>query len=238
MIINTRPKNLSKNIIKLSKDLGVDLNNVHLSEIKSLISEEKKIEWEPKLSKLNDYSNLIFTSQSSAALGLEILASHISTCKINQKFICVGPATKKILSDQGINSYLPQIKSSKGILEMIKTKFYGKSLIFCGENSNRFLQDSLKEMIDEIVCYKPVFKINELANIYEGRDIILISNFLTADFIMKNLNSKILAKKIFVVASERIKNKVLEKFKDNSFDLKVANDSSDNAMLKKALEFI
>ena len=54
MIINTRPKNLSKNIIKLSKDLGVDLNNVHLSEIKSLISEEKKIEWEPKLSKLND----------------------------------------------------------------------------------------------------------------------------------------------------------------------------------------
>ena len=55
---------------------------------------------------------------------------------------------------------------------------------------------------------------------------------------MKNLNSKILAKKIFVVASERIKNKVLEKFKDNSFDLKVANDSSDNAMLKKALEFI
>ena len=150
MIINTRPKNLSKNIIKLSKDLGVDLNNVHLSEIKSLISEEKKIEWEPKLSKLNDYSNLIFTSQSSAALGLEILASHISTCKINQKFICVGPATKKILSDQGINSYLPQIKSSKGILEMIKTKFYGKSLIFCGENSNRFLQDSLKETLGQI----------------------------------------------------------------------------------------
>ena len=48
MIINTRPKSLSKNIIKLSKDLGIDLNNVHLSEIKSLISEEKKIEWEPK----------------------------------------------------------------------------------------------------------------------------------------------------------------------------------------------
>ena len=42
MIINTRPKSLSKNIIKLSKDLGVDLNNVHLSEIESLISEEKK----------------------------------------------------------------------------------------------------------------------------------------------------------------------------------------------------
>jgi hypothetical protein len=27
MIINTRPKSLSKNIIELSKDLGVDLNN-------------------------------------------------------------------------------------------------------------------------------------------------------------------------------------------------------------------
>jgi uroporphyrinogen-III synthase len=238
MIINTRPKSLSKNIIELSKDLGVDLNNLHLSEIKSLISEEKKIEWEPKLSKLNDYSNLIFTSQSSAAYGLEILASHINRSKINQKFICVGPATKKILSDQGINSFMPEKKSSKGILEMIKTNFYGKSLIFCGENSNRFLQDSLKEMIDEIVCYKPVFKKNELANIFEGRDIILISNFLTADFLLKNLKPKILAKKIFVVASERIKNKVLENFNDNIFDLCVANDSSDNAMLKKSLEFI
>jgi hypothetical protein len=93
-------------------------------------------------------------------------------------------------------------------------------------------------MIDEIVCYKPVFKKNELANIYEGRDIILISNFLTADFLLKNLKPKILAKKIFVVASERIKNKVLENFNDNIFDLCVANDSSDNAMLKKALEFI
>ena len=32
--------------------------------------------------------------------------------------------------------------------------------------------------------------------------------------------------------------KVLENFNDNIFDLCVANDSSDNAMLKKALEFI
>lgn len=240
MIINTRPKNLSQNINTLCATEKIDLTNLHLSEIKPISSKEMIKGWETKLKDIESYKNIIFTSQASASYGLEILKTKIDLKEIQSNIFCIGIATKKIIEDKGMSSILPNHPSSEFLAELILKEYPGRNLLFCGTNSNKTLQKILKNNIDEIACYDLIYSDFEIAGVSQGPKIILIYNYLTFSFIYKAIEHKTLLEKIFVVSSQRIKDKIKKNFGNEGLDIKieVAESPSDESMLKKAKEFI
>lgn len=240
MIINTRPKEVSKKIIELCIQEKVEFENVHLSSIEFLSGAYKKKLYQQVIENIDNFSNIIFTSQAAAKFGTDLFNSQTGILKSNQNIFSVGGATRKILMDRGFQSITPSNKSSQGIVDLIKEKYSGRSLIFCGENSNMNLQYAFKENMSEAVCYKLVFDINKLQNITKKSAVILIYNFLTFEFIYKNLYSDLIKNKLFVLASERIKSEVYKIVKDKNIlnKIYVSSSYSDKDMLKKAREII
>ena len=59
MIINTRPKNLSGNLISLCEAQEIALKNIYLSKINSIDPSKIAID---KIKNIHSYSNLIFTN--------------------------------------------------------------------------------------------------------------------------------------------------------------------------------
>ncbi len=240
MIINTRPKNLSQNINTLCAKEKIDLTNLHLSEITPISSKEVIESWERKLEDIESYKNIIFTSQTSASYGLEILKAKIDLKEIQSNIFCIGLATKKIIEDKGMSSILPNHPSSEFLAELILEEYPGRNLLFCGSNSNRTLQKILKNNIDEIACYDLIYSDFDVTSLNQGPKIVLIYNYLTFSFIHKAIGHKTLLEKIFVVSSQRIKDKIKKNFGNEGLDMKieVAESPSDESMLKKAKEFI
>ena len=240
MIINTRPKNLSQNINALCTKEKIDLTNLHLSKITPVSSKEVIESWRTKLESLQSYSNIIFTSQASASYGLEILKTKIDLKKIQSNIFSIGLATKKIIEDKGMSSILPNQPSSEFLAELILEEYPGRNLLFCGTNSNRTLQKILKNNIDEIACYDLIYSDFEVASVNQGPKIVLIYNYLTFSF-HEHIDHGILLEKIFIVSSQRIKEKIIKSFGNAKYlDMKieVAESPSDESMLKKAKEFI
>jgi uroporphyrinogen-III synthase len=238
MIVNTRPKLLSSKLIELSSDLNLNVLNAHLSKIvttdlKADFQKTKKL-----LDRIDTYKNLIFTSQASVDIGLKIIKRYTD---IDLNFInifSIGPATKKLLYyKEGINSITPDEASSESLLKLIQSKYPGKNLLFCGDNSNKFLQNNLKESIDEISCYKLKYSDKDLKKITKYHRIILIYNFLTFEFIYKTVDSSFLNEKIIVTASKRIKDKIKILSKNQNLKVFAAKDPSDESMLSLAKSF-
>lgn len=241
MLINTRPKNLSQNINTLCANEKIDLTNLHLSKITPISNKEVIESWRSKLESLQSYSNIIFTSQASAIYGLEILKTNIDLKKIQSNIFSIGPATTKIIEDKGIECISSNHSSSEFLAELIIEQYSGKNLLFCGSNSNKTLQKMLKNNIDEIICYDLVYSNFYVADIKKGPKIVLIYNYLTFSFIHEHINHGILLEKIFIVSSQRIKEKIIKGFGNAKYlDMKieVAESPSDESMLKKAKEFI
>ena len=240
MIINTRPKNLSQNINALCTKEKIDLTNLHLSKITPVSSKEVIESWRTKLESLQSYSNIIFTSQASASYGLAILKTKIDLIKIQSNICSIGLATKQIIEDKGMSSILPNQPSSEFLAELILEEYPGRNLLFCGTNSNRTLQKILKNNIDEIACYDLIYSDLEVASVNQGPKIVLIYNYLTFSFIHKAIDRKTLLEKIFIVSSQRIKDKIRKNFGNEVLDMNidVAESPSDESMLKKAKEFI
>jgi len=236
IIINTRPELLSSNLISLCKSQKIQLVNAPLSSVKAIHTNISEQDWKLKLKDANYYKNIIFTSQASAIFGLVNLLKHADVENFN--IFAVGPATKNIITSKGIDSLTPSEPSSKGLLSLIKSNYPGRNLLFCGQNSNRYLQENLMGSIDEVPCYKLVYSKEELTKFLNGPKITLIYNFLTFSFLFDSIELSIMKEKIFVVASERIKEKILDLTKDISLEIYVAKDPSDNSMLDIAKKFI
>ena len=164
MIINTRPEEVSKKIIELCDQEKIVCRHVHMSRIKFLSGPKKQQIYREVIKNIHTFSNIIFTSQASAKFGSELFNLHPGLLNSKQNIFSVGDATKKILIDSGFKSITPSNKSSQGIIDLIKEKFPGKNLIFCGENSNMNLQNAFKENMNEVLCYKLIFDINQLKN--------------------------------------------------------------------------
>ena len=100
------------------------------------------------------------------------------------------------------------------------------------------LQNKLAESADEIRCYDLNYSKEFIHDISSSEGIILIYNYLTFEFIYKNLNVNILRNKIFIVASERIKSKIFNLVP--KFDLKilVSKSSLDEDMLETVKKII
>jgi len=240
MIINTRPKAVSKKIIELCVQQKIECNHVHMSKIEFLSGTKKQQINQEVVKNIHTFSNIIFTSQASAKFGSELFNKNPKMLNSKQNFFSVGDATEKILIDNGFKSTTPSNKSSQGIIDLIKEKFPGKNLIFCGENSNMNLQNAFKENMNEVVCYKLIFDINQLKNVPKSSAVILIYNFLTFEFIYKNLVGNLIENKSFVLASERIKSEVSKIVKDTEIlnKLYVSKSYMDEDMLEKAKEII
>ena len=240
MIINTRPKAVSKKIIELCVQQKIECNHVHMSKIEFLSGTKKQQINQEVVKNIHTFSNIIFTSQASAKFGSELFNKNPKMLNSKQNFFSVGDATKKILIDNGFKSITPSNKSSQGIIDLIKEKFPGKNLIFCGENSNMNLQNAFKENMNEVVCYKLIFDINQLKNVPKSSAVILIYNFLTFEFIYKNLVGNLIENKSFVLASERIKSEVSKIVEDTEIlnKIYVSKSYMDEDMLEKAKEII
>lgn len=233
MIINTRPKNLSGNLISLCEAQEIALNNIYLSQINSIDPSEDAID---KIKNIYSYSNLVFTSQAAVSHGLDILKSFYDLGNLPHNFLTVGPTTSNRLLASGIQSHFPQSHSSKGILELIKSSFPGNSLLFCGENSNGFLQQKLKGSLDEIVCYEVIYLPEQIPKVTDNNEIFLIYNFDTLKFLITNLDDAVLRKKIFIVASENIKCKCQNE--SIELEIHVSKNPTDKMMIDMAKNFI
>ena len=240
MIINTRPKAVSKKIIELCVQQKVECNHVHMSKIEFLSGTKKQQINQEVVKNIHTFSNIIFTSQASAKFGSELFNKNPKMLNSKQNFFSVGDATEKILIDNGFKSITPSNKSSQGIIDLIKEKFPGKNLIFCGENSNMNLQNAFKENMNEVVCYKLIFDINQLKNLPKSSAVILIYNFLTFEFIYQNLVKGLIENKSFVLASERIKSEVSKIVEETEIlnKIYVSKSYMDEDMLDKAKEII
>lgn len=236
MIINTRPTILSSKLNSISNDKNLEVINAPLSSVESLPFNVDKINLKSRLQKNGYYKNIIFTSQASAIFGLAHLKELTEMKSFN--IFAVGPATKSVIAKAGINSLTPKEPSSKSLFTMIQKHYPGRNLLLCGENSNKYLQVKLEGDIDEIICYKLVYSKANLDLIEDGPKITLIYNFLTFLYIFESLDLAIIKNKTFVVASIRIKEKILEMTKDVKLEIFVAKDPSDNSMLEKAKEII
>ena len=240
MIINTRPKAVSKKIIELCVQQKIECNHVHMSKIEFLSGTKKQQINQEVVKNIHTFSNIIFTSQASAKFGSELFNKNPKMLNSKQNFFSVGDATQKILIDNGFKSITPSNKSSQGIIDLIKEKFPGKNLIFCGENSNMNLQNAFKRNMNEAVCYKLIFDINQLQNVPKSSAVILIYNFLTFEFIYKNLVKGLIENKSFVLASERIKSEVSKIVEETEIlnKIYVSKSYMDEYMLDKAKEII
>ena len=236
IVLNTRPESLSKKLRRICEEEKIELYDAHLSKVEPLDFDENIDIWKLKLNDIEKYSNLIFTSQSAAIYGLEILGLQFDIKNIDQTVLCIGSATKEILEKKEIHSISPAVQSSDGLLELIKSKYPGKSLLFCGKNSNKNLQKKLNTEVDQILCYKLVYDKTTLNKIINGPKIILIYNFLTLSFILENIDQALLSQKSFVVASNKIKEKAIAINKD--LKIVVSLNPSDEEMLVTAKKFI
>jgi hypothetical protein len=133
---------------------------------------------------------------------------------------------------------MPIIKSSDGLVEMIEKSFPGQNLIICGENTNMNLQNKLAESADEIRCYNLNYSKEFIHDISSSEAIILIYNYLTFEFIYKNLDINILRNKIFIVASERIKSKIFNLVPKFDSKILVSKSSLDEDMLETVKKII
>ncbi|MDA0949659.1 MAG: uroporphyrinogen-III synthase, partial [Proteobacteria bacterium] len=87
-------------------------------------------------------------------------------------------------------------------------------------------------------CYKLEYSKKSIDNITSSQAIILIYNYLTFEFIFKNLNQHSLKNKFFVVASERIKSKIIDLSLGCNIKVFVSKSALDKDMIIKAQEFI
>jgi uroporphyrinogen-III synthase len=240
MIINTRPEEVSKKIIELFEQEKIECKHIHMSRIEILSGIKKQQICREVIKNIHTFANIIFTSQTSAKFGSKLFNSNPGLLNSKQNIFSVGDATKKILIDHGFKSITPTNKSSQGIIDLIKEKFPGKNLIFCGENSNMNLQNAFKENMNEVVCYKLIFDKNQLQDVPKSSAVILIYNFLTFEFIYKNLVGGLIENKSFVLASERIKSEVSKIVEEKEIlnKIYVSKSYMDEDMLEKAKEII
>jgi uroporphyrinogen-III synthase len=168
ILLNTRPKNLSKKINTLCNLEKIELQNIHLSKIIPIKIDTDNGANKKIFENFNTYTNFIFTSRAAVENGTEFIKIKSALLNKNHKFFAVGDSTKEALAMKGFEAIMPIIKSSDGLVEMIEKSFPGQNLIICGENTNMNLQNKLAESADEIRCY----------NLNYSRNLFMISHHL------------------------------------------------------------
>ncbi|MGB2328418.1 MAG: hypothetical protein ACPH29_01990, partial [Gammaproteobacteria bacterium] len=84
-------------------------------------------------------------------------------------------------------------------------------------------------------CYELTYNEVELSSFNKEKEVVLIYNLKTLEFILNNIDEDIIKEKIFVMSSQRI----LDAGKDiQNINGIVANDASDKSMIDAAKKII
>ena len=138
IVLNTRPKSLSRKIREICEEKKIELHNAYLSKVEPLDFDENIDTWKLKLNGIEKYSNLVFTSQSAAIFGLKILEHKFDIKNISQNILCIGSATKEILA----NSWMTLSADSKFLFDDEVSNKWSKAYSLLGVDPNKLSQFS------------------------------------------------------------------------------------------------
>lgn len=151
-----------------------------------------------------------------------------------KKIYAIGPATGSELIKHNVKPIIASNPNSESLAEDLNTNNNDRNLIFCGTNTRGHLQNELKN-IDEIKCYELTYNEIELSSFNKEKEVVLIYNLKTLEFILNNIDEEVIKEKIFVMSSQRI----LDAGKDiQNLNGIVANDASDKSMIDAAKNII
>ena len=234
MIVNTRPLALSDSIKEIELKEKIDIRHIHLTSISQVQDKVSQEKWFNLLVNIDIYKNIIFTSRSAVKFGMQLVPENKLKTFFLKKIYAIGPATGSELIKHNVKPIIASNPNSESLAEDLNTNNNDRSLIFCGTNTRGHLQNELKN-IDEIKCYELTYNDIELSSFNKEKEVVLIYNFKTLEFILNNIDEEVIKKKIFVMSSQRI----LDAGKDiQNLNGIVANDASDKSMIDAAKNII
>ena len=234
MIVNTRPLTLSNSIKEIGLKEKIDIRHMHLTSISQVQDKVNQEQWTNLLANIDIYKNIIFTSRSAVKFGMQLVAEENLKTFFSKKIYAIGPATGSELIKHNVKPIIASSPNSESLAKDLDTDKNIRNLIFCGTNTRGHLQNELKN-IDEIKCYELTYNEVELSSFNKEREVVLIYNLKTLEFILNNVDEETIKEKIFVMSSQRI----LDAGKD-ILDINgiVANDASDRSMIDAAKKII
>jgi uroporphyrinogen-III synthase len=234
MIVNTRPLALSDSIKEIELKEKIDIRHIHLTSISQVQDKVSQEKWFNLLVNIDIYKNIIFTSRSAVKFGMQLVPENKLKTFFLKKIYAIGPATGSELIKHNVKPIIASNPNSESLAEDLNTNNNDRSLIFCGTNTRGHLQNELKN-IDEIKCYELTYNEIELSSFNKDKEVVLIYNFKTLEFILNNIDEEVIKEKIFVMSSQRI----LDAGKDiQNLNGIVANDASDKSMIDAAKNII
>ena len=234
MIVNTRPLALSDSIKEIELKEKIDIRHIHLTSISQVQDKVSQEKWVNLLANINIYKNIIFTSRSAVKFGMQLVPENKLKTFFLKKIYAIGPATGSELIKHNVKPIIASNPNSESLAEDLNTNNNDRSLIFCGTNTRGHLQNELKN-IDEIKCYELTYNEIELSSFNKEKEVVLIYNFKTLEFILNNIDEEVIKEKIFVMSSQRI----FDAGKDiQNLNGIVANDASDKSMIDAAKDII
>ncbi len=234
MIVNTRPLALSDSIKEIELKEKIDIRHIHLTSISQVQNKVSQEKWLNLLANIDIYKNIIFTSKSAVKFGMQLVPENKLKTFFLKKIYAIGPATGLELIKHNVKPIIASNPNSESLAEDLNTNNYDRNLIFCGTNTRGHLQNELKN-IDEIKCYELTYNEIELSSFNKEKEVVLIYNFKTLEFILNNIDEEVIKEKIFVMSSQRI----LDAGKDiQNLNGIVANDASDKSMIDAAKNII
>lgn len=234
MIVNTRPLALSNSIKEIELKEKIDIRHIHLTSISQVQDKVNQEKWANLLANIDMYKNIIFTSRSAVIFGMQLVTEKKLKTFFSKKIYAIGPATGSELIKHNVKPIIASSPNSEGLAKDLDTDKNDRNLIFCGTNTRGHLQNELKN-IDEIKCYELTYNKVELGSFNKEKEVVLIYNLKTLEFILNNIGEDIIKEKIFVMSSQRI----LDAGKDiQNINGIVANDASDKSMIDAAKKII
>jgi len=234
MIVNTRPLALSDSIKEIELKEKIDIRHIHLTSISQVQDKVSQKKWFNLLVNIDIYKNIIFTSRSAVKFGMQLVPENKLKTFFLKKIYAIGPATGSELIKHNVKPIIASNPNSESLAEDLNTNNNDRSLIFCGTNTRGHLQNELKN-IDEIKCYELTYNEIELSSFNKEKEVVLIYNFKTLEFILNNIDEEVIKEKIFVMSSQRI----FDAGKDiQNINGIVANDASDKSMIDAAKDII
>lgn len=234
MIVNTRPLALSNSIKEIELKEKIDIRHIHLTSISQVQDKVSHEKWANLLANIDMYKNIIFTSRSAVIFGMQLVTEKKLKTFFSKKIYAIGPATGSELIKHNVKPIIASSPNSEGLAKDLDTDKNVRNLIFCGTNTRGHLQNELKN-IDEIKCYELTYNKVELGSFNKEKEVVLIYNLKTLEFILNNIGEDIIKEKIFVMSSQRI----LDAGKDiQNINGIVASDASDKSMIDAAKKII
>jgi uroporphyrinogen-III synthase len=155
LFINTRPEARAKELTLALQDVAVPVIDLPLLELRT---RPLSIELKQLYIQLFDASVIVVVSPTAVELGM----AYLQQCGINLaelsgiQWISVGEKTAKTLSRYHIDSIVPRLETSEGMLQLpvLNTLVQGAKIAFWrGEGGRQFMMDHLRQQGMQILNF-------------------------------------------------------------------------------------